>query len=251
MPSDSEIAVVLVYPDILGTYGDRGNALALVHRARARGLAARVVEVDTGQVVPETAEVYLLGGGEDSAQHLALGPLKRDRNLARALGDGSTVLAVCAGFQLLAHEFTGTEGQVEQGLGALDVRCGRLHERAVGEVVTEPVGVAGVPTLTGFENHRGDAVLGPEARPLGRLVRGVGNGDERTEGAVQGRVVATYLHGPVLVRNPALTDHLLEQSTGPLAPYDDELAEQLRQERLHQARLSRVRPGRRRGPGPG
>ena len=81
-------------------------------------------------------------------------------------------------------------------------------------------------------------MLGPEARPLGRLVHGVGNGDERTEGGVQGGVVATYLHGPVLVRNPALADHLLERSTGPLAAYDDELAEQLRRERLASARES-------------
>jgi len=235
VPSDSEIAVVLIYPDILGTYGDRGNALALVHRARARGLGARVIEVSTKESVPESAEVYLLGGGEDSAQQLGLAQLRQDSNLGRALGEGATCLAVCAGFQLLAREFTSSAGRTEQGLGVLDVACGRLTgQRAVGEIVTEPVGIPGLPTLTGYENHLGDAVLGPDARPLGRLVSGIGNGDRRTEGAVQGNIVATYLHGPVLVRNPALADHLLERSTGPLTPYDDELAEQLRQERLEQ-----------------
>ncbi|MEP7088517.1 MAG: glutamine amidotransferase [Nocardioidaceae bacterium] len=237
MPSDTEIAVVLIYPDILGTYGDRGNALALVHRARARGLAARVIEVSTREMVPESAEVYLLGGGEDSAQHLGLAQLRQDSNLAKALGEGATCLAVCAGFQLLAREFTGSEGNTEQGLGVLDVACGRLpSQRAVGEIVTEPVGISGLPMLTGYENHLGNAVLGADARPLGRLVRGIGNGDRRTEGAVQDNIVATYLHGPVLVRNPALADHLLERSTGPLAPYDDELAEQLRHERLEEVR---------------
>ena len=236
MPSDSEIAVVLIYPDILGTYGDRGNALALVHRARARGLRARVIEVGTEEMVPESAEVYLLGGGEDSAQNLGLGPLRRDSNLAKALDDGATCLAVCAGLQLLAREFTTSEGTPEQGLGVLDVACGKLPgERAVGEIVTEPVGIPGLPTLTGYENHIGDAVLGPNARPLGRLVSGIGNGDGHSEGAVQGGIVATYLHGPVLVRNPALADHLLERSTGPLPPFDDELAEQLRHERLDDA----------------
>jgi CobQ-like glutamine amidotransferase family enzyme len=235
MRVDSELAIVLIYPDILGTYGDRGNALALVHRARARGLATRLVEVGTDEMVPASANVYLLGGGEDAALHLALGPLRRDQNLARALSEGATCLAVCAGFQLLAHEFSGVDG-VEQGLGFLDVQCARLPgERAVGDVMTESVGLPGLPTLTGFENHHGNAVLGASVEPLGRLVKGIGNGDGRTEGAIQDGIVATYLHGPVLVRNPALADHLLERSTGPLTPYDDEYAEQLRHERLDQA----------------
>lgn len=233
MPSDSELTVALIYPDVLGTYGDRGNALALLHRARARGIATRLVEVSTGEAVPESAQVYLLGGGEDSAQHIGLLALRKDRSLARALGEGAACFAVCAGFQLLGQEFIGSTGDVEQGLGLLDVRCGRLRgERAVGEVETESVGIPGLPRLTGFENHWGDAVLGPDAKPLGRMVRGIGNGDGATEGAVQGGIVATYLHGPALVRNPALADHLLEMSTGPLAPYDDVFAEQLRHERL-------------------
>lgn len=94
---------------------------------------------------------------------------------------------MCAGFQLLAQEFAGSEARTEQGLGVLDVACGRLpSQRAVGEIVTEPLGIPGLATLTGYENHLGNAVLGPDVRPLGRLVKGIENGDGRSEGAVQG-----------------------------------------------------------------
>ncbi len=237
MPRDSEIVLALLYPAILGTYGDRGNAVALRHRARLRGLPVRVLEIDVEDTVPESADVYLIGGGEDSAQGLAIDPLRRATGMHRALRDGTACLAVCAGFQLLSEEFMDRDGGRRPGLGLLDVRCGRLSgERAVGEVVTQPVGVPGLPPLTGYENHQGDATVGPDAQPLGRVVHGVGNGPSGTEGAVQGSVVATYLHGPVLVRNPALADHLLARVAGPLDPVDDTLVDQLRRERLAAAR---------------
>jgi CobQ-like glutamine amidotransferase family enzyme len=236
MPRDSDVTIVLLYPDLLGTYGDRGNSLALVHRARARGLPVRVIEVAPDEHAPQSADVYLIGGGEDAAQVLAWQTLRTEKSLIRALQDGATCLAVCAGFQLLSLEFTDRDGDTVPGLGVLDVRCGRLKgRRAVGEVVADPCGIPGLPTLTSYENHQGDAFLGPDAQPLGRLVWGTGNGDGATEGAVQGNVVATYMHGPVLVRNPALADHLLERSTGPLAPFCDEAVERLRRDRLHGA----------------
>jgi CobQ-like glutamine amidotransferase family enzyme len=115
------------------------------------------------------------------------------------------------------------------------VDCERLSERAVGEVVTEPVDLPDVPTLTGYENHRGTARLHGAARPLAQVVAGVGNGHDGVEGVQQGHVVATYLHGPVLVRNPALADLLLSRAAGPLPAYDDAAVEQLREERLEVA----------------
>lgn len=226
-----ELTVVHVYPDLLGTYGDRGNALALVHRARGRGITSRVLEVEPGAPLPHGGDLYVVGGGEDAAQALAARRLLADDGVAAVLGS-APCLAVCAGLQLLARTFVDGAGQVHTGLGLLDVACERLPERAVGEVVTEPVDLPGVPTLSGFENHRGTAVLGRDATPLGRVVHGVGNGDGLTEGAQQGLVVATYLHGPVLVRNPALADHLLTRVVGPLAAYDDEPVARLREERL-------------------
>lgn len=233
MPLDTELAIVLVYPELLGTYGDRGNALALRRRAEGRGIPSRIVEVPLGDHLPTSGDVYLVGGSEDAAQLLALRSLLHEKAVGDVLHGRAACLAVCAGFQILAREFAGADGHREPGLGLLDVACGRLPgERAVGEVVTEAVGIPGLPPLTGYENHQGDAVLGPAARPLGRVVVGVGNGASHTEGAVQDNLVATYLHGPVLVRNPALADHLLERSTGPLASFDDEAVEQLRRERF-------------------
>lgn len=235
MPRDA-LDVVLVHPDLLGLYGDRGNALALARRAAGHGITARIVEVKAGEPVPESAELYLIGGGEDASMLLSHRLLAADRGLRRALAGGAPCLAVCAGFQMLAEEFVGPDGVARPGLGVLDARCPRLPgDRAVGEVVSQGVGPVAGP-ITGFENHQGGAVLGADARPLGRVTVGVGNGPEHQEGAVQGQVVATYLHGPVLVRNPELTDHLLTLATGSeLAPLEDPPVARLRRERLRAA----------------
>ncbi len=242
MPADSALGVVLVYPALLGTYGDRGNAAALVHRARARGIACQVVDVGLRDPVPAQGDIYLVGGGEDLALLLAWERLRVDGALATAVSAGSACLGVCAGLQLLSREFRGPDGRPREGMGLLDVRCGRLPgPRAVGEVLTRGA-LPGLDLLTGFENHQGDAVLGPGAAPLGRLQRGTGNGDGRTEGAVQGTVVGTYLHGPVLVRNEALADRLLETVTGPLPPYEHAAVRRLREER-RTAALGRPRRG--------
>lgn len=235
MPRD-EIEVVLVHPDLLGLYGDRGNALALARRAAGHGLRARIVEVAAGRSVPESGDLYLIGGGEDASMLLAHRLLRRDRGLRRALAGGAPCLAVCAGFQMLAEQFVGPDGEPHAGLGLLDARCPRLTgARAVGEIVVRATGVVH-GRITGYENHQGGAVLGPDAQPLGRVQVGVGNGHDHLEGAVQGHVLATYLHGPVLVRNPELTDHLLAMATGrQLAPLEDAPVARLRRERLRAA----------------
>ena len=239
-----EIGIVHVYPELLGTYGDRGNALALVHRAAGRGVVGRIIDVGIDQPLPSHGDIYLLGGGEDSAQLLAARSLLADHRAGAVLGS-RPCLAVCAGLQLLAHRFDDAKGCSHRGLGLLDVSCRRLSRRAVGEVVAEPQDLPGVPTLTGFENHGGTAVCGPESRPLARIVTGVGNGDHRSEGAIQGNIVATYLHGPVLIRNPALADLLLSRVLGgDLPAFDDAAVERLRAERLDAADPRRHRTGR-------
>jgi CobQ-like glutamine amidotransferase family enzyme len=226
-----QIDVVLVYPVVLGTYGDRGNVMALAHRAGARGLRCDITSVGLHDPLPRDGDIYVLGGGEDASMMLAHQRLRDDDGLSAAVRGGAVAFGVCAGFQLLARSFVGPDGTTHDGLGLLDVTCGRFDgPRAVGEVLAESTGVAGSDFLTGFENHQGDARLGPAARPLGRVVRGRGNGDG-TEGAVQGRVVGTYLHGPALVRNDALADHLLELVAGHLAPFEDGPVRRLRAER--------------------
>jgi CobQ-like glutamine amidotransferase family enzyme len=225
---DSNVRIALVFPSLLGTYGDGGNASVLAQRLRWRGIDADVLDVGVDDAVPEQADIYVLGGGEDTAQTLAVSRLK-DGTLARAVDAGRPVFAVCAGFQILGETFLDGHGGVHPGLGLIDCRTDRLPgPRAVGELLADsPMGV-----LTGYENHGGRTVLGPAAQPLARVREGVGNGDAGGDGAVQGSVIATYLHGPALARNPQLADHLLRLVVGDLSPLDDREEEELRAERL-------------------
>jgi lipid II isoglutaminyl synthase (glutamine-hydrolysing) len=228
------LRLVWVYPDLLSTYGDRGNLLVLQRRAALRGLQVEAVSVNADQPVPRSGDIYLLGGGEDLPQILAARRLRAGGGLAAAAGDGAVVLAVCAGYQVIGEEFGGAEGEPVRGLGILDIRSGRGERRGVGEIVADVDPELGVPRLTGFENHQGVTRLGPGARPLARVSLGVGNGDG-TEGAYAGKVLGTYLHGPVLVRNPGLADLLLTWAAGPLPPMaaaDENWARRLREERL-------------------
>jgi len=240
VPRDA-VTIVLLYPELLGTYGDGGNALVLAQRLRWRERPADIVEVTAGEPVPESGQLYLMGGGEDGPQTLAARELIASRALHRALDGGAALLAVCAGFQVVGHEFVGPEGEPHAGLGLLDCVTRRdSGARRVGEVVAEPDPSLGLPPLTGYENHQSVTALGPGVRPLGRVVVGAGNDTgDRSEGALAGRVVGTYLHGPVLARNPGLADHLLASVVGDLEPLDDVEAEALRKERLAAARRER------------
>ena len=227
------VRIALIYPSLLGTYGDGGNASVLAQRLRWRGIAAETVDVGLDDALPEQADVYVLGGGEDVAQTLAVSKLANGA-LGRAADAGRPVFAVCAGFQILGETFLDGRGDTHAGLGLIDCRTDRLHgPRAVGELLGEPAieGLDGL--LTGYENHGGRTVLGPAARPFARVQAGVGNGDGGVDGAVQGSVVATYLHGPALARNPALADYLLSRALDTqLDPLDDSEEEELRRERL-------------------
>jgi lipid II isoglutaminyl synthase (glutamine-hydrolysing) len=239
VPGESRLRVIVLHPRLLGTYGDGGNALVLADRAGRRGHDVDVVAVDGDAPVPQSGDIYLLGGGEDRAQVLAT-ELLRGSGLVGVVQAGRPVLAVCAGLQILGHEFTDPAGVAAAGLGLLDLTSTRGAVRAIGEVVATPFD--GLPVLTGYENHRGVTRLGPLASPLARVSIGTGNGDSgRTEGVVQGSVIGTYLHGPVLARNPALADRLLSAVLGPLDLLDDRLLERLRAERLRAAALSRHR----------
>lgn len=238
MPPDA-IGIALVFPDLLGTYGDSGNATILAQRLRRRGHPAEVVEINAGGRVPDSCDLYVIGGGEDQPQALAARELIDQRSLHRAVDRGAVVLAVCAGLQILGQTFVGPDGVEQAGLGLLDcVTVRGKGRRAVGELVVDPEPEAALPRLTGYENHGGVTVLGPQAQPLGRVRTGVGNGSQGTDGVVTGTVWSTYMHGPVLARNPALADRLLAQVVGSLAPLDDEESEALRTERLRAAEAS-------------
>jgi len=236
----SELRLVWVYPDLLSTYGDRGNLLILARRAAARGLDVERVEVRADRPVPAGGDVYLLGGGEDGAQAHAAERLLADGGLGRAVDRGAVVFAVCAGYQLLGASFV-AKGARRAGLGLLDAHSDRGPRRAVGELAGEVDAELDLPTPTGLEDHGGRTHLGLDARPLAKITLGTGN-DGQTEGAWHGTVLGTYAHGPALARNPRLADLLLRWATGEaLAPLDDAWPDRLRAERRTAARLTRRR----------
>jgi len=255
----SALRVVLVHPDLLGTYGDGGNARVLADRAIWRGLDVELVTTLSDVELPADADLYCLGGGEDGPQ-VQSARLLRKGALHRAVDAGAGVLAVCAGYQVVGESFPDANGAIQPGAELLDVFTVKgPASRAVGELLAEPfdpyrgdvleaglsLGVVG--KLTGFENHGGVTRLGSGVRPLARVLAGIGNGaGDRTEGAVAGRVVGTYMHGPVLARNPSLADSLLGMVTGvPMTPLDDEEERALRAERIAALRTRRwrTRPG--------
>ena len=233
MPRESAVRIGLILPEVLGTYGDSGNAIVLAKRLQWRNLPAEIVTVDISTPVPSTLDVYLLGGGEDRAQTLAVDHLLKHPGMQEAVGRGAAVFAVCAALQILGTSFAGPEGVIYGGLGLLDVTTvPGQGARAVGELLTKPASGLLTQPLTGFENHQGHTTVGPAATPLGTVIHGIGNGTNSSDGAVQGHVVGTYLHGPALARNPELADLLLHWATGEsLPPLEIPAIEQLRSER--------------------
>ncbi len=255
-PRESAVRLGVLFPDLLGTYGDGGNALVLAQRLAWRGIGVEVVTVDAGQPAPDSCDLYLVGGGEDGPQVQATRELAEGRALHRAVDRGAVVLAVCAGQQVLGHRFPDATGADRPGLGLLDCDTVRVDRpRAVGELLTTEASVPdpGGPTgatidlgvLTGFENHAGRTVPGPDSTTLASVEIGEGNGDG-SEGVVCGRVVGTYLHGPVLARNPRLADLLLGWVVGAdaMTPLDDHEVDDLRTERLRAARSHELAPRR-------
>ncbi len=238
--------IIVVYQSLLGIYGDRGNAMVLTKRLQWRDIDAELVMVEPGQKVPDDGLIYLLGGGEDRAQSAAVSELKADGGLFRGLENGGLLFAVCAGYQICGKTYTvGDRDEVETGLGLLDVETRRGSERAVGEILTSWHSPEGEKNLiTGFENHAGYTYLGSDAKPVSKVEIGVGNGDG-FDGAMQGRVIGVYPHGPILSRNPRFADHLLETALGEKLsaldhPVNDEL-KQLRERRIHVVRTTKDR----------
>ncbi len=206
-----------LYPDLLNLYGDRGNIMVLTTRARRRGIGVAVTEAGLGdRIDPDAADLFFIGGGEDRQQRIACGDLARLKRgpLADAVAKGAVVLGVCGGYQLLGRYYRPAEGDDLPGVGLLDLwteHPGPGVRRLIGNLVIQPEG--GDPPLVGFENHGGRTHLGPGAKPLGRVIAGFGNnGDDGWEGAVSGPVYGTYLHGPLLPKNPAFADRLIREA---------------------------------------
>ena len=201
------LKIVRIHNELLGTYGDQGNADVLAFRAKARNIDAQIVDISFLDVLPTDGDIYLMGGAEDAAQLLSLEALERDNNLQMALDRGAVLLAVCAGFQIVGNSFEAS-GKKVSGLGLLDVDSASGanigKKRFVGDTKIKS-GVVGCE-LTGFENHAGYTTLGTGVQPLGEVIVGHGNGDDKYDGAVSGNIFGTYLHGCLLYTSPSPRD---------------------------------------------
>lgn len=220
----NKVKIVNLLPELLGTYGDQGNALTLAWRLRARGITCEVVNASAYEKLPTDGDFYLLGGGEDDAQIAAVELLREQRTLEQALDNGAQIFAVCAGFQLLGQQFPASGGRTINGLGLLPIITESANKRSVGELLLEST--IGVGKLTGFENHAGQSKFVGLLKPLGTVITGIGNHDnEASDGALTDQIIATYMHGPALVRNPELADFFLSRKLGVLPKFSETGAE--------------------------
>lgn len=226
------IRVAHLYPDYLNIYADRGNIAVLAARARARGHDLDVQAVGMGDPLPVgDVDLVYVGGGQDREQELVAHDLALKADDLRAIAaEGAAVLAVCGGYQLLGRSYRDVAGTELPGVGLLPLETVAGTKRMIGDVLLDCPWSGG--TLAGFENHAGRTLLDQGAEPLGRVVSGFGNdGVSGYEGCRAGRVYGTYLHGPLLPRNPWFADRLLAEALAhrgggepqELAPLADDL----------------------------
>ena len=245
------VTVGHLYPDYLNIYADRGNIAVLRERARRRGHELDVVAVGLDAPVPAGVDLVYVGGGQDREQALVARDLERKaESLAAAAAEGAAVLAVCGGYQLLGRFYRDQAGVEQPGIGLLPLHTVAGPKRMIGDVLLECAWAG--ETLAGFENHAGRTVLDAGAEPLGRVLAGYGNdGKSGYEGCRAGRVYGTYLHGPLLPRNPWFADRLLADAIAhasgeqiELDPLDDSLEASAHAVSAARAR-ARARGGRR------
>jgi CobQ-like glutamine amidotransferase family enzyme len=242
-----ELRMLALYPEQMNIYADRGNILFLQRRCEWRGIGFEYAASGPGEPLdPAAHDLIYLGGGQDRDQRIVAGDLVSTKRaaLAEAVADGAAMLAVCGGYQLLGHGYQLGEERIA-GLGLADLETVRKPgPRLIGNVEIEVDLGDGPRRLAGFENHGGRTQLGAGAEPLGRVVRGFGNnGEDGLEGVRRGKVIGTYLHGPLLPKNAWLADRLIELalarrlgSPPELEPLDDRL-ESAAHESAHRAAL--------------
>lgn len=231
---EARFRLLALYPEQMNIYADRGNVLFLQHRCEWRGIRFDYTPSGPGESFdPAAHDLIYVGGGQDRDQLMVADDMRASKRdaIAAALDDGTSLLAVCGGYQLLGSSCQLGDRRVE-GLGLVDLETVREQgPRLIGNVSIEVDLGAGPRVLAGFENHGGRTYLGTGAEPLGRVLHGHGNnGADRHEGVKAGNLIGTYLHGPLLPKNAWLADELIargvEHSSGErpeLEPLDDRL----------------------------
>lgn len=251
-----KLTIGWLYPDLMSIYGDRGNVITLAKRCRWRKINIEVRQLSIENKVSEIEKCDLLfmGGAQDRQQKIAAEDLRKEKGsvIKEMVEEGIPGLFVCGAYQFLGHFYRPAEGKEIPGLGIFDLHTihpGKDMPRCIGNIVVSLSPLItqlldySITTLVGFENHGGRTYLGKKVKPLGKVIIGFGNnGEDKTEGCVYKNAIGTYLHGPILPKNPHLADHLLRlalerkyQSEIKLEPLDDSL-----ERKAHQFMLQKL-----------
>ncbi|MEI6222143.1 MAG: glutamine amidotransferase [bacterium] len=235
MSSSQQLTICYLYPDLMNTYGDRGNVLALQQRISWRGIEATVLYHSLGDKL-ETGktDIYIFGGGQDRAQIAVSHDLQQKKNeLKQDIENGVAALAICGGFQLFGNYYLDPHGVEIKGIGIFDLITKASDKRMIGNLLVTTTGCMAGTTLIGFENHSGQTILADNTPAFAAVEKGFGNnGEDKTEGAIYKNAIGTYMHGSLLPKNPKLTDYIiqkaLERKYGPttISPLDDTLETQ-------------------------
>ncbi len=221
-----------LYSDLMNIYGDRGNIVTLENRCRWRGIDVQVKKITIGdQFAPDEFDILFFGGGQDREQVIVAEDLKKgmDKIIKQAVENGVVMLNICGGYQLLGKYYLSPDNEKMPGIGIFDIETKGGDKRMIGNIVIRS-DVLGEEKIVGFENHGGKTYLGEGIKPLGKVLSGYGNnGEDKTEGAVYKNTFGTYLHGPILPKNPHFADLLIKKALErkykkvDLKPLDDKL----------------------------
>lgn len=218
----NKVRLIHLYPDELNLYGDGGNVLCLKNRLAWRGYEVETHHVGIGDRIPDF-DILFIGGGQDREMKIISADLKRKSDmLCYCVNSGKTILAICGGFQLLGEYYRQSDGTTLSLTGALPFYTVAGDKRLIGNIVVE----SSFGSIVGFENHSGKTYLSDSLKPLGNVVSGYGNnGDDREEGLIFRNTFATYIHGPLLPKNPVLADEIIRRalSIDTLPPLDDDI----------------------------
>ncbi|MFT4147451.1 MAG: glutamine amidotransferase [Micrococcaceae bacterium] len=211
MSSKGTLNIVQLYPKHMNIYGDYGNTLAVQRRLEAHGYTAEISNYDPGDPFPTDIDILLGGGGQDSGQskiHQDL--LAHKQNFVDLVEKDTPILIICGLYQLFGHHFLTNDGDKMEGLGILDIETNADKVRRIGNIVVHSDEFG---EIIGYENHSGQTFLGPDTKPLGTTKLGQGNnGEDKTEGARYKNIVASYLHGSLLPKNPKIVDFLIQKA---------------------------------------
>lgn len=207
------VRIAHLYPDMLNLYGDRGNIIALTERMKARNIDVTVDAVTMGRSFnADDYDILFIGGGQDFEQDVLLDDLKKgkDEQISKAINNGIAMLAICGGYQMLGKYYKTYDGKMLEYIGAIDFYTEGKEERMIGNFAFKTK--EGIEVV-GFENHSGRTYLGKDTEPLGKMIKGYGNnGEDGTEGVRFKNTFGTYSHGPVLPKNPQLTDLIISKA---------------------------------------